>query len=56
MFGAALIGGIAASGAAATAGYRRAMMAIAVGCFLSLAASFGLRRREPGRKQSADAE
>jgi hypothetical protein len=39
-----MTGGIAASAAVAIAGYRRAMLVIAVGCACALVASIGLRR------------
>lgn len=52
MFGASLIGGIAASGAGEAAGYRTALLVVAVACCVSLVASGWLRsgrqRRDAG--------
>lgn len=45
LVGASMTGGIAASAAAAIAGYRRAMLLIAIACCLALIASIGLRRQ-----------
>jgi MFS family permease len=48
LFGASLTGGVTASVSAATFGYRRAMLIIAVGCCLALVTTLGLRNRHDG--------